>query len=166
MFAKPKTPFLLEILKATFIFLFVYTALSKFFDYRSFTIVLKQSPLIGNAAPLVSVLLPSAEIIVALIMLIPAGFKMGLYTFLSLMIAFTLYILYMLVFSSYLPCSCGGVIKYMSWKQHLLFNISIIALAIVALRLHRQQSHSFLKQKILLRNNRACRKPVNRVGIF
>jgi putative oxidoreductase len=37
-----------------------------------------------------------------------------------------------------LPCSCGGVISSMSWKQHLVFNVHCIAINIVAINLFKR----------------------------
>jgi hypothetical protein len=126
----------INILKAIFIFLFVYTAFSKLLDFQSFNIVLRRSPLIGRYHHLVTIFLPSSEILVAALLFFPATVKIGLWSFFSMMLLFTGYIVYMLVFSPYLPCSCGGVIKFMSWKNHLLFNGLIITLAVIALVLN------------------------------
>jgi hypothetical protein len=131
----------LDSLKAIFIFLFVYTAVSKLLDFQSFSIVLRHSSLIGKTAPVIAILLPLTELLVALLLLIPHTLKLGLYIFLSLLILFTLYLVYMLLFSPSLPCTCGGVFKYMSWQHHLVFNLVFISLAILATRLYHKSNN-------------------------
>lgn len=123
------------IICALFIFLFVYTAANKLIDFQSFTLVLSQSPFIGNYAPVVAWIIPVTEIVIAALLFLPLTKRTGLYATIILMALFTGYIAYMIVFIPHLPCSCGGVIKYMSWRQHLIFNILCIVFALIGLRL-------------------------------
>ena len=125
---------MVEIVASLFVLLFVYTAVSKWLDFDSFKAVITQSPLIGSL-PVVAWLLPVIELLVAAILLYPCTRRTGLYAALILMIVFTGYISYMLLFSSHLPCSCGGVIKYLSWRTHLLFNTIWIVMAVIAIKL-------------------------------
>jgi hypothetical protein len=53
------------------------------------------------------------------------------------MCIFTVYIGCMLLFAPDLPCSCGGIIRQLSWKQHLLLNLFLLVLAGIAVRVHR-----------------------------
>ena len=149
MLSKRRQALATEILKSLFIFLFLYTAISKFIDFRSFNIVLSRSPLIGHHHKLVAILLPSIEIVVAALLFFPRTARPGLWAFLTLMVSFTIYIIYMLVFSPYLPCSCGGVIKYMSWSNHLLFNLAFVLMGLTAIILNRSKT-SFGTQKNLI----------------
>lgn len=53
----------------------------------------------------------------------------GLILSLIMLIAFTIYIL--MILDGYFPerpCSCGGFISKMSWKNHLKFNLILIAI--------------------------------------
>ncbi len=131
----------IEIICGLLILLFVYTALSKLLAYRSFTTVLGKSPLIQGKAALVAWLLPTIELIASALLLMPSTRKMGLYASFFLMLLFTLYIAYMLLFTQNLPCSCGGAIGRLTWKQHLVFNILFTALAFVGARLHGDVAH-------------------------
>jgi len=50
-----------------------------------------------------------------------------------LLLAFSAYAaLILLHYFPYVPCGCGGVIRYLSWPQHLVFNLFFAALALVA----------------------------------
>jgi hypothetical protein len=122
---------ILEIVSALFILLFVYTSLSKFTQFEPFKIVLRDSPLIGNKNIIVAWAIPSIELIVAFLLLIPRTRLLGFYSSFALMTIFTLYLGYMIIFTPLMPCSCGGVIKQMSWNQHLVFNIFFTLLSIL-----------------------------------
>jgi putative oxidoreductase len=132
-----------DILSALFILLFVYTAITKLGSHESFKVVLSQSPLIGTSSNILSFFLPGVELIIAILLFIPSMRLWGFAGSLFLMLSFTFYITYMIFFTPHLPCSCGGVLAQMTWKQHLLFNIFFTALAVVGLMVS-------LKNKFLL----------------
>lgn len=142
-----------DILSALFILLFVYTAITKLVERESFNTVLHQSPLIGTASSTLSFLLPTIELITALLLFIPSVRMWGFASSFFLMVIFTFYITYMILFTPNLPCSCGGVIAYMTWKEHLVFNIFFITLAAIGLRVS-------LKNKLFIAINRQSRTPV------
>lgn len=130
------------VISSLFILLFVYTALSKWLDFDSFKDVLAHSPLIGSLSFLVACLIPVLELWVAALLFFPSLRRVGLYASLILMIVFTGYLVYMLLYAPELPCSCGGVLRFLSWRSHVLFNISWILLAIIAIKLDASQGVS------------------------
>lgn len=130
--------FLTQVIAATFIFLFTYTALSKILDHSSFKAALEQSPVLSYTAAILAWVIPAAELIVSGLLFFPATRKKGLLGSLLLMSGFTLYIGAMLLFSNNLPCSCGGVLQQLTWQQHLLFNIFFTVWAAAALKLQKQ----------------------------
>ena len=136
-----KRNFIIEIIGSLLILLFMYTALSKLFDYASFRAVLYKSPLIGSRASVIAIALPVAEILVALLLFIPRTRQWGFYSSAALMAVFTFYLGYMILFTPKLPCSCGGVLKQMSWNQHLVFNIFFLLLALTGVVLERKQNY-------------------------
>ena len=137
---------LIEVISASFIFLFSYTAIHKFFAHETFKTVLLQSPLISHMAEFLMVFVPSAEIFVALLLFFPLTRAVGLYGSFALMSLFTIYIIYMLISASHLPCSCGGAIEKLSWRGHLLLNAFLTGLSIYAIRLSKKQV--FKKQEV------------------
>lgn len=145
----------IELISSLFILLFVYTALNKLIEHTKFELVLKKSPLLEGYAVEVSWLLPIAEIIVSFLLLFPAMRKYGLYGAAVLMVLFTLYIVYMLLFTPNLPCSCGGVLEGLNWTQHLLFNIFFLLLSILALMMYK-------KHELFIAINRHRRTPVEK----
>lgn len=135
---------LIEIISALLILLFVYTGISKLHEQDTFRIVLSKSPLIESHAHIFAWLLPLTELSTGLLLLFPFTRKLGIVIALILMCLFTGYIAYMILFTSKLPCSCGGVLQQMTWKQHLLFNICFTVLAAAGLRLYKK--NKFLLQ--------------------
>jgi hypothetical protein len=122
-----------EILSSLFILLFVYTAISKLMVRSTFEYTLSKSPLLDWGAPFFSVAVPLLELIIALLLFVPRTRLKGLYAYTALMTVFTLWIGYLLTIASHRPCSCGGVLKYLTWKEHFLFNLGCIALGIIAI---------------------------------
>jgi hypothetical protein len=124
-----------DIISAIFIFLFVYTALSKLYTYKLFTETLEGTPLIGPISTFIAISLIIIELAIPLLLFIPRTRKWGLYSTFILMVVFTLYIGYMIIFTPHRPCTCGGVIEKMTWTQHLLFNIVFTLLALAGVLL-------------------------------
>lgn len=131
-------PKLISTIAVLFLFLFVYTAVSKFLEFSLFQLTLSQSPLIGSLAPVVAVVLPLTEVLLAGLLFFPRTRKAGLYGSFLLMACFTVYIAYMLLFAGHLPCSCGGVLKELSWAEHLVFNGVFTLLAFWGVQLVRE----------------------------
>jgi putative oxidoreductase len=119
----------IEIISALFILLFVYTALSKLSEQGKFKWALGESILLSNYAGTIAWALPTVELLVALLLFIPRTRLWGLYASTVLMVIFTIYLGYMIAFDPKLPCSCGGVLQNMTWKQHLIFNVFFTLLA-------------------------------------
>jgi hypothetical protein len=120
---------LIEIISALLILLFVYTGISKLNEHSTFRAVLSNSPIIKSNANLLSWGLPVAELFTAFLLFVHPTRKWGVLISLVLMIIFTCYISYVILFAANLPCSCGGVLKQLTWSQHLLFNIMFTGLA-------------------------------------
>jgi hypothetical protein len=123
---------LVEIISVLFILLFTYAALSKLIDYQKFRVQIGQSPLLTAFAGWVAWIIPSVELFISVMLMTRRFRTRGLYASFSLMVLFTGYIIAILKFSDYIPCSCGGILQKMSWGQHLIFNIVFIFLALTA----------------------------------
>lgn len=128
----------IELIAALFILVLVYTALGKLLAHHAFTITLKSSPLIGFASGVLSWAVPAIELAVSAMLFFPRSRKMGLMAALALMMAFTIYIVYIRITSSYLPSFCGGVITKLSFLQHLWLNVFLTALAAAAILLNKR----------------------------
>lgn len=123
----------IEIIVFLYAVLFLYTGISKLMEYGTFREQLAESPVLAPVASLVAVILPFAEFLIVLLLIVPRWRLKGFYAALGMMTAFTIYIIALLSFSDKLPCSCGGVIALLSWPQHIMFNGLFIVLAIAAI---------------------------------
>lgn len=119
--------------------LFLYAAISKLLTFENFILDLGKSPFIGSFSHLLAWMLPAIEILVALLLALPGLRLLGLFASLFLMSLFTAYLVAMLNFSYYIPCSCGGVLSLLSWKQHIIFNCFFFVLSITGILLHYKQ---------------------------
>lgn len=142
-----------EVVSAFLTLLFVYTGISKLIDHASFQATIKGLPIFSSLSEIISVFIPAFELVVALLIVIRKYRQKGLLLAFAIMVVFTLYVGYVLLFESKLPCSCGGVLKVMSWKEHFLFNVSVSILSLVTFL-------SYTKNNRFIAIDRLSRKPV------
>jgi len=127
---------------ALLIILFIYAATSKLLDYHTFVVKLGRDPFIGYYATAISIVLPTVEVVTAVLLAIPGLQRIGLWLSLAIMSAFTIYVALVLTIAPQIPCTCGGFIQAMTWSQHLLFNIFFIFLILSAIILNRSAAKS------------------------
>ena len=139
-----------EVVCILFILLFVYAALSKLLDFENFQTQLGQSPLLSPFADFISVSVIVIEIIIAIMLSIPKVKYAGLWSAVVLMSMFTAYILIILNYSSFIPCSCGGILEKLGWSEHLIFNIVFLLLAVVSIRLQFNDNKLLVKMFVLV----------------
>lgn len=144
---------LIEAISILFILLFVYTGISKLVTNTEFQNTLAAFPLLHNTHKLLSFLIPVIELLVAGLLTYQRTRRAGLFLAFLLMVAFTIYIGYAVMFEPKLPCSCGGILKQMSWRNHLVLNIVLSILSLVAYLF-------FIKNNRVIAINRLSRKPV------
>ncbi|MFH6997384.1 DoxX family protein [Flavobacterium sp. FlaQc-57] len=131
---------ILDTICLLFALLFTYAAASKLFDFENFRIQLGQSPLLSSFADWISITVPVSEFIIAFVLLLKRFRLAGLYAAYMLMIMFTAYIYIILNFSSFVPCSCGGILEKMTWEEHLIFNICFVILAVIGIAFNPEKS--------------------------
>ncbi|PZX92012.1 hypothetical protein DOS84_18130 [Flavobacterium aquariorum] len=139
-----------------YILLFTYAAVSKLLDFENFSVQLGQSPLLSAFADIISWLVPLIELLIVLMLVFPRFRLVALFASFNLMLMFTAYIFIILHFSSFIPCSCGGILEKLGWKEHLIFNIAFILLAIMGILIIRNSA----AEKLLIS------KPHNLIIIF
>jgi uncharacterized membrane protein YphA (DoxX/SURF4 family) len=148
---------LVTIISYLFILLFVYAAVSKILEFRNFQAQLGQSPLLSALTGFISYAVLIVEMLIAIALSIPKCRLIGLYAAFLIMVMFTAYIVVILNYSSFIPCSCGGILEKMEWKGHLIFNIAFCLLAVLGIitgsrRLSRKvkpEQETFTRKKIL-----------------
>lgn len=119
----------IEVISFLYVLLFVYAAISKLLDFENFQVQLGQSPLLSAFAGLIAWIVPLMELLIALLIILKKWRLVGLFAAFSLMVMFTAYIYIILNYSSFVPCSCGGILEKMGWKEHFIFNSVFIILA-------------------------------------
>jgi len=129
----------IDFISFLFILLFVYAAASKLMDMEKFRAQAGQSPLIYPVANLVIWTVPLLEILISILLIIPRSRLLGFYSSFGLMVLFSSYIVILLRFSDFVPCSCGGVLEKMTWTQHLVFNIAFVLLGLAGIILEVKQ---------------------------
>jgi len=127
---RTRLPYLISMV---FVFLFVYAAVTKLLDFPQFKLQLEQSTVLSGYSNLIAWMVPVSELVISFLLCFKAYRLQALYASLGLMVLFTVYIIVVLNFSDDVPCSCGGVIPDLGWNGHFLFNIGLIALALVGI---------------------------------
>lgn len=133
-----------------YVLLFVYAAVSKLLDFVNFRVQLGQSPLLSAFAGFVAWSVPVVELLIAIMLLVPRFRLTALFASFSLMVMFTAYIFIILNYSSFIPCSCGGILEKLGWKEHLIFNILFILFAIVGILIARELPISKSRNLIII----------------
>jgi hypothetical protein len=122
------------------VLLFSYAAFSKLFTFSAFDQQLHSQAFPGWLADFLLYFLIPAEIITALLLCFKRTVLIGLLVSTVLLLTFNAYISLVLAdYFSKAPCSCGGVLKSLGWKSHLIFNLVFTALTITSLTIHLKQ---------------------------
>lgn len=119
--------------------LFVYTAVSKLNQLDVFQLRLERMPYISSYASLISVGVPFLELVIAGLLWFPKHRTIALYASFILLGLFATYIIIVLRYSDSIPCSCGGVISTLGWRDHILLNISFMVLALLGILWSKKQ---------------------------
>jgi uncharacterized membrane protein YhaH (DUF805 family) len=147
---------IIEIVSLLYIILFVYAAVSKLLDFENFQVQLGQSPLLSAFAGSVSYTVPIVELLIVALLLIRRLRYWGLFAAFCLMIMFTVYIIIILNYSPFIPCSCGGILEKLNWHEHLIFNIVFTLLALIAVLLERSSKENKYVQLPLVFGGTLC----------
>lgn len=115
-----------------FILLFFYASISKILDFENFQVQIGQSPLLSAYAGIISYSVIIIELLIVVCLCFPSSRLLGLYASTALMSAFTVYIYLILNYSDFVPCSCGGILEKLGWKEHLIFNAVCVVAGIIA----------------------------------
>ncbi|MDP2161555.1 MAG: hypothetical protein Q8K02_13805 [Flavobacterium sp.] len=142
---------ILELICLLYVLLFVYAAVNKFLDFENFQVQLGQSPMLRSYVKLISYGVPITELFLSAFLLIPKTRQFGLYGAFVLMSLFSAYLFILLTYSDHIPCSCGGILEKLGWKEHLIFNVVFILIAILAILIYGiQRNHSIKFQSLQL----------------
>lgn len=140
---------LIDLTSALVILLFLYTGISKIDDFHNFKFDITEALQFQWASATIGVLIIAAELGAALVLLLgllsalpflrpydailKKGETLSLRTSLLLMIVFTIYVACILILipRGHRPCSCGGIMRQLTWWNHLWVNLGLTALLAV-----------------------------------
>lgn len=122
------------------LFVLTYTAISKWLNFSHFNRAMRSQPIPEPIAEVLTYLIPIAEIIAVIAILLPALRHKGLLLTAVLMTAFTGYVFYikMAGFASN-TCPCGGLFSSLSWNQHIIVNLLLTILSYCTLYINNVQ---------------------------
>lgn len=136
-----KRQLLLETISSLLILLFLYASFSKFLDFHRYVGDMRNQPLPHFLWPFMIWGIPILEILISAALIFEASRLIGLYSSLILMGLFTLYSgSIILHFFRYVPCSCGGIIRKLSWNQHIVLNLFFVGLALTGVLIQHKRS--------------------------
>ena len=125
---------LVQIICLLLVFLFAYAAISKLTHFTGFSADMNNQPLPHSLKPILVWAVPATELVITGLLIFDSTRLAGLYASLVLMVAFTIYTSVVLMhFFKYIPCSCGGIIKNLTWQQHLVFNLFFVLISIIGI---------------------------------
>lgn len=131
---------LIEVIVAVLLIVFLHTAISKLLAFSSFRIQMFQSPVFQKIPLLAAITGPSLEITAAALLIFRRTRMPGFILSFCLMAFFTWYVWYLMTTMPHLPCSCGGVVSWLNWPQHLALNIILTVLSLVGIFLLKYQN--------------------------
>lgn len=119
--------FYINLITAALATLFCYAAISKLLNYEQ-----SQREMLNQVFPsawalVLTWLVPSVELVIAMLLLIKGTQHLALWAATLLLLAFSIYIAVVMTGAfGRVPCSCGGILKNMSYGAHLIFNLCFV----------------------------------------
>jgi len=135
-----KRKIIIEIISSLLILLFLYASVSKWLAFKLFIGEMNNQPFPNWLTPFLVWSIPFIEVIIAIGLIFEKTRIPALYASLFLMLAFTIYTVVILLHAfKYIPCSCGGVIRKLTWPQHLFFNLFFVGISLLGIFLKKRE---------------------------
>ncbi|GEM_PF-1478523 len=132
--------------------LFLYSAGDKLWGYEQFRVQVGKSPILTGYEDFIAWFIPSIEILIALIM-VPLWIRqIGLYTFFTLMLLFTGYIILLLQDGTTIPCGCNALTEKLSLEAHIGMNLCFCAVAATGIFISPKPNLHFNREHPLYRD--------------
>lgn len=136
-----KRKIIIEIISSLLILLFLYASVSKWLAFKTFIGDMNNQPFPNWMTPYLVIIIPVLEVLIAIGLIFEKTRVPALYASFVLMMAFTIYTVAVLSHAfKYIPCSCGGVIKKLTWPQHLFFNLFFVAISLLGIWLKKRDA--------------------------
>jgi hypothetical protein len=135
-----KRKIIIEIISSLLILLFLYASVSKWLAFKTFIGEMNNQPFPNWMTPYLVWGIPIIEVLIAVGLIFEKTRVPALYASFVLMTAFTIYTVAILLHAfSYVPCSCGGVIRKLTWPQHLFFNLFFVGISLLGIWLKKRE---------------------------
>ena len=136
-----KKMIVLEIICFLLIALLLYAGISRLLELKTFTDDINNQPLPNQLTPLFVYGIPAWQLLTAITLMFEKTRLVGFWAALAIM---TLYATYnILILSNYfgrIPCTCGGMIRHMDWKPHLVFSLFFAGISLAGILLKRKHA--------------------------
>ena len=134
-----KRKIIIEIISSLLILLFLYASVSKWLAFKTFIGEMNNQPFPNWMTPYLVWSIPILEVLIAIGLIFEKTRVPAFYASLVLMMAFTIYTVAILLHTfKYIPCSCGGVIRKLTWPQHLFFNLFFVGISLLGIWLKKR----------------------------
>jgi hypothetical protein len=131
---------IIEIISSLLILLFLYASVSKWLAFKVFIGEMNNQPFPNWMTPWLVWSIPIVEVLIVAGLIFEKTRVFALYASLFLMMAFTIYTVAILLHTfKYIPCSCGGVIRKLTWPQHLVFNLFFVGISLLGIILKKRE---------------------------
>jgi hypothetical protein len=142
--------FTIQLTALLFILLWTYAAVAKLTDMDKFHGQMAQSPLILTLAAGLKWIVPSVELVLSVALMFHTTRYWAIIGSTFLIACFCWYIIAITHFSTYVPCSCGGVLEKLSWNEHLLVNFFFLILGTISLLIYKDNPLFKHKERIAI----------------
>ncbi|SEM26636.1 Methylamine utilisation protein MauE [bacterium A37T11] len=112
--------------------LFLISGIEKWVDNGHFYVIIQNEPLLKEFADFFTLFIPTLELVIAVLIIIPSTRFLGLTLFYLLMMLFTIYTLYLMLAMNRLPCGCNFMIRHVGAMGHMVINGLFILIAVYA----------------------------------
>lgn len=122
-----------EIIIFLLILMWVYTFVSKIFDFDTFKRQINGAYLLSRVGFILPYLLQALHLIIFVMLISKFWRKTGVIASLALLILYSTYLIYILKFAPSIPCSCIAVMRGMNWNDQLYLNFIAITINTIGL---------------------------------
>src|SRR5688500_18826191 len=135
-----KRKLIVEVIAFLLMLLFLFASVSKWLAFKTFIGDINNQPFPNWLTPWITNLLPPVVVLIVLALMFEKTRTAGFYASLILMSAFSIYSAAVLLkFFDYILCSCGGIIKNISWLDIMFLNLFFVAIFVVGIVLRKNR---------------------------
>lgn len=131
----------LEIICFLLIALLLYAGVSRLLEIKTFTDDINNQPFPNQLTPLFVYGIPAWQLLTAIALMFEKTRLVGFGSALAIMLLYATY--NTLILANYfgrVPCTCGGMIRHMDWRTHLIFSLFFAGISLAGILLKRKHA--------------------------